>query len=1348
MVDGIIQGRFSPEQLTAIEQSQQVSSRMKDKIRAVAGSLNNGNSIFIDYNAATKRVKNRITGNYTSKYSSGIRMTQRELLPYAFYFSKADNPVIKAIDLTKVRRAVEGFVRKDGSIDGIWENMDGFMSDLAKYFTNLDSPRRQPSAIALDSDAKAKFMGDLVNDMEKGGRKFVRDFRLDRMGAVEPRNFRARISEEAIQFSKMRWMPSENVGDTKVTGSEEGYRIVSKDKNRLYGPDGKLIGIYDTQLEAERKADAAQARVQSEIDQQQRLAGDEGGQAAEAGRGDRVERGQESGQEGGQALGQVRQEGDVTQYTKEERAALSEAKKRISRNLKEYPEAVPLSMKVNSKTGRVKFDQLKGPDGQPILDAKGRPVVDVVFKKRPYKIRNSPKLSKDNAKAVTQAADLLEADARKAINMPSVSNGLGWYSRMREFLQTAFGASIELFGQLLGATSARTPVDTNFRQALEAIRMFSAGNYDSLLNDFDAHVKKANADAQSGELLRRWKEKNPKKRKSTFKIQDELRKEINRFDKVPLRENGKKFNANSQKVLHVLYGLWLDQTVGPKTPNFAGNLTGRTLKATIDVWAARNLRRLLYEGKAKRWRILPEQESGVTDPDFFFAQDVYDTVAKRLGMNADDLQALMWFMEKDVWEKNGWTSTVGAEKSSFDKEAGKLALDRYQAGVTTFTTPEQYSPEIQEKERMALRNSIAKIPGMTSSRVTHSDGMYGDYIEPSFDVEFSVQRKPDGSSQDISSQVAEIIRIASEQGRKQTDVFVSKVVDQNHPNARPMVEIGFKKAASPEDVQAVVQAFRSNGIDGFTIAKDTRGKVIGIRAQYIPEISARFDTIEHLNPDKSIDFATEWMNKTRNAALSLDQIENVSYKQPGWVSTTVYGIEEYSSATPSDNGRTSRRDELDRRRAVLESRQIPSGPAPNEGMEPGTPGLPTSGGDVQTEVVQSRTPEIARLMPADVRERSININDSDADYTGMIVRGEKTIETRDNPTSLKPYIGKRVGLVSTGTGGKAMLVGSAVIGSPKQYNTESEFRRDYSKHRVEPQSLFDIKKGSPKWGFPLEDVRPIEPVPAPAGGIVARKMPEGFQFMPSDSDYLAAVKSGDTAKAQQMVDQAAKAAGYTVGPVYHGTNAEFTEFKRGDLGIHFGTKEQAAGRGGTREIRAFLKAKPIRIDDDPGFWMGRKIVNLLSDQGVNKTELSKLFNKAASEGGSSGEPNSSADILARGLIELGIDSIQYPNKFEGVGESVVVLDPSQIKSADPVTRDDAGNVIPLSQRFQSTNADIRYMPAPVPDPSIPGAYSMSGYRILPGKTKGKLRVYSPDGSLAGVVGSVDDAQRMIQRKLR
>ena len=38
----------------------------------------------------------------------------------------------------------------------------------------------------------------------------------------------------------------------------------------------------------------------------------------------------------------------------------------------------------------------------------------------------------------------------------------------------------------------------------------------------------------------------------------------------------------------------------------------------------------------------------------------------------------------------------------------------------------------------------------------------------------------------------------------------------------------------------------------------------------------------------------------------------------------------------------------------------------------------------------------------------------------------------------------------------------------------------------------------------------------------------------------------------------------------------------------------------------------------------------------------------------------------------------------------IAFEPSQIKSADPVTYDDAGNVIPLSERFNPENKDIRY----------------------------------------------------------
>jgi len=321
VVDGEIQGRFSPQQLSAIEQSQAVSSRMKDKIRAVNAAMDAGNSIFLNYGAATRRVKNRLTGKFTSKYNSGIRLSQREVLPYSFYLSKADNPVIKAIDISKIRGALDKLTAPDGGVAaGLWDNVDGFMSDLAAYFTNLDAgegARRSAEIFGLE---KAKFLGDFVNEQEKGGRKFVRDFRLDRIGSTAPMDFRARISEDAIQKSKMRWMPAETVGDKSVINSEEGYRIISGAKHKLYGPDGKLIGIYDTQTQAERKADATQARLQPEVRQQQYPARDEVRQTAEAGRGDSALGRTQGREEGRQELGAVRQEGDVRFMPAEEDA--------------------------------------------------------------------------------------------------------------------------------------------------------------------------------------------------------------------------------------------------------------------------------------------------------------------------------------------------------------------------------------------------------------------------------------------------------------------------------------------------------------------------------------------------------------------------------------------------------------------------------------------------------------------------------------------------------------------------------------------------------------------------------------------------------------------------------------------------------------------------------------------------------------------------------------------------------------------------------------------------------------------------------------------------------------------
>jgi hypothetical protein len=58
---------------------------------------------------------------------------------------------------------------------------------------------------------------------------------------------------------------------------------------------------------------------------------------------------------------------------------------------------------------------------------------------------------------------------------------------------------------------------------------------------------------------------------------------------------------------------------------------------------------------------------------------------------------------------------------------------------------------------------------------------------------------------------------------------------------------------------------------------------------------------------------------------------------------------------------------------------------------------------------------------------------------------------------------------------------------------------------------------------------------------------------------------------------------------------------------------------------------------------------------------------------------------------------------------------------------------------------FRFMPSP--DSAMPGAYSFpGGYRALPGKAKGSLRLYGPAGSLIGIASSLDEAQRILRRK--
>jgi hypothetical protein len=84
--------------------------------------------------------------------------------------------------------------------------------------------------------------------------------------------------------------------------------------------------------------------------------------------------------------------------------------------------------------------------------------------------------------------------------------------------------------------------------------------------------------------------------------------------------------------------------------------------------------------------------------------------------------------------------------------------------------------------------------------------------------------------------------------------------------------------------------------------------------------------------------------------------------------------------------------------------------------------------------------------------------------------------------------------------------------------------------------------------------------------------------------------------------------------------------------------------------------------------------------------------------------NERAKTWRKLMDEFGYDAVKFESNSSGTTvledlrgpadgktyTTIAMLDPSQIKSADPITRDDKGRIIPLSERFNEASADIRY----------------------------------------------------------
>jgi hypothetical protein len=257
-------------------------------------------------------------------------------------------------------------------------------------------------------------------------------------------------------------------------------------------------------------------------------------------------------------------------------------------------------------------------------------------------------------------------------------------------------------------------------------------------------------------------------------------------------------------------------------------------------------------------------------------------------------------------------------------------------------------------------------------------------------------------------------------------------------------------------------------------------------------------------------------------------------------------------------------------------------------------------------------------------------------------------------------------------------------------------------------------------------------------GRTAPVTPVGEREM-NDRRYRALVESYEKGnpvlpEIQRMVNEAAMGAMKKPRWGFHGTNRKFTTFK--SKVSWFSEQPDGAmafvkGRSGTRgkgngpqiynaivDLSRPLDFRSVRLDSEIS------LRELLKAGGMEKSEVestilairarnaktNKLDQFRTDESGSilgikiEGEPTPSTMSAYKWMDNLavvdelkarGFDGILWKEEFRYPGELKVLdtfasFDPAKIKSADPVTYDDQGNPVPLSQRFQSTSSDIRY----------------------------------------------------------
>jgi GNAT superfamily N-acetyltransferase len=398
-----------------------------------------------------------------------------------------------------------------------------------------------------------------------------------------------------------------------------------------------------------------------------------------------------------------------------------------------------------------------------------------------------------------------------------------------------------------------------------------------------------------------------------------------------------------------------------------------------------------------------------------------------------------------------------------------------------------------------LDDVVRDNPNVLGYGITSTQGLFMNEAERSLNAEFVV-----GKGFDPAPLRLRVVELGKEYN--QDSVLFSKVVEEGAPNARPGVEIYFKEKLPEEAMNVIVNRLMERGVDGFTYITDSRfsdkinrqfrsgnqpdnAGITGIRFQYVPEFDESFvpqkatemykdklDSFSDIVGDIILDETKLKIGKNSEVTLG----GNVSDARIVHYDTEVFFRGDYddyiAKHTRPDDSQTGggRSGGSNNEKANRGSKE---GAGPPRAVRDGV------GGATSTKANEEITALNIYGYPLGI---NVAVDKNGTDYADLIVNGTKKFESRETP-SLKPYVGKRVGIVRTGAG-PAEVIGSVEIGQPIEVN-QRDFNKLRDQHLVAEDSSFNIKKGQTKFLYPMIDPMTTAPQKVTSKGIVARAVP-------------------------------------------------------------------------------------------------------------------------------------------------------------------------------------------------------------------------------------------------------------------